>query len=92
MANCIQTADAKPKFSTNIFAQYLLTRTLNMPKLEAPPTTDIDKIKIKESGITKLLNELNADKALCRTRRASTFTPQKCCQGDIYFLKDITVE
>ena len=34
-----------------------------MPKLEGPPTTDMDKIKITESGITKLLSELNADKA-----------------------------
>ena len=32
-----------------------------MPKLEGPPTTDMDKIT--ESGITKLLSELNADKA-----------------------------
>ena len=35
-----------------------------MPKLEGPPTTDMDKIEITESGITKLLSELNADKAL----------------------------
>ena len=35
-----------------------------MPKLEGPPTTDMDKIKITESGITKLLSELNFDKAL----------------------------
>ena len=27
MANCIQTADARPKSSTNSFAQYLLMRT-----------------------------------------------------------------
>ena len=25
----------------------------NMPKLEGPPTTDMDKIEITESGITK---------------------------------------
>ena len=37
--------------------------TTNMPKLERPPTTDTDKIEITESGITKLLSELNADKA-----------------------------
>ena len=34
-----------------------------MPKLEGPPTTDMDKIEITEPGITKLLSELNADKA-----------------------------
>ena len=34
-----------------------------MPKLEGPPTTDMDKIEITESGIAKLLSELNADKA-----------------------------
>ena len=34
-----------------------------MPKLEGPPTSDMDKIEITESGITKLLSELNADKA-----------------------------
>ena len=34
-----------------------------MPKLDGPPTTDMDKIEITESGITKLLSELNADKA-----------------------------
>ena len=34
-----------------------------MPELEGPPTTDMDKIEITESGITKLLSELNADKA-----------------------------
>ena len=39
--------------------------TTNMPKLEKPPTTDMDKIEIAESGIpvTKLSSELNADKA-----------------------------
>ena len=37
--------------------------TTNMPKLEGPPTTDMDEIEITESGITKLLGELNADKA-----------------------------
>ena len=34
-----------------------------MPKLEGPPTTDMDNIEITQSGITKLLSELNADKA-----------------------------
>ena len=34
-----------------------------MPKLEGPPTTDMDEIEITESGTTKLLSELNADKA-----------------------------
>ena len=34
-----------------------------MPKLEGPPTSDMDNIKITQSGITKLLSELNADKA-----------------------------
>ena len=34
-----------------------------MPKLEGPPTTDMEKYEITESGITKLLSELNADKA-----------------------------
>ena len=34
-----------------------------MPELEGPPTTDMDKIEITESGITKLLSELNADRA-----------------------------
>ena len=33
-----------------------------MPKFEGPPTTDMDKIKIVESGITKLISELIADK------------------------------
>ena len=37
--------------------------TTNMPKLAGPPATYMDKIKITESGITKLLSELNADKA-----------------------------
>ena len=36
--------------------------TTNMPKLEGPPTTDMDKIEITESGITKLLSEMNANK------------------------------
>ena len=34
-----------------------------MLKLEGPPTNDMDKIEITESGITKLSSELNADKA-----------------------------
>ena len=34
-----------------------------MPKLEGPPATYMDKIKITKSGITKLLSELNANKA-----------------------------
>ena len=34
-----------------------------MPKLEGPPTTDMDKIEITESGITQLSIDLNADKA-----------------------------
>ena len=34
-----------------------------MSKLEGPPTTDMDKIEITESGITKLSIDLNADKA-----------------------------
>ena len=34
-----------------------------MPELEGPPTTDMDKIEKTESGITKLLSELNADNA-----------------------------
>ena len=34
-----------------------------MPKLEGPPTSDMDNIEITQSGITKLLSELNADKA-----------------------------
>ena len=34
-----------------------------MPKLEGPPTTDMNNIEITQSGITKLLSELNADKA-----------------------------
>ena len=64
MANCIQTAGARPKSSTNSFAQYLLIRTpLNMPKLEGPPTTPMNNIEITQSGITKLLSELNVDKA-----------------------------
>ena len=38
--------------------------TINMPKLEGPPSTHMDKIEITESGIRlKLLSELNADKA-----------------------------
>ena len=37
--------------------------TTNISKLEGPPITDMDKIEITESGITKLLSELNADKA-----------------------------
>ena len=34
-----------------------------MPKLEGPPTTDMDIIEITQSVITKLLSELNVDKA-----------------------------
>ena len=34
-----------------------------MPKLEGPPTNPMDNIEITQSGITKLLSELNADKA-----------------------------
>ena len=34
-----------------------------MPKLEGPPTSAMDNIEITQSGITKLLSELNADKA-----------------------------
>ena len=56
-----------------------------MPELEGPPTSDMDNIEITQSGITKLLSELNADKA----PGPSKFTPQKCCQGDISFLTDI---
>ena len=65
MANCIQTADAMPKSSTNSFAQYNFTDedTTNMPKLEGPPTCAMDNIEITQSGKTKLLSELNADKA-----------------------------
>ena len=37
--------------------------TTNMPKLQGPPKNDMDKIEITEPGITKLLSELNADKA-----------------------------
>ena len=36
----------------------------NIPKLEGPPATDMDKIEITEGGMAKLLSELNADKAL----------------------------
>ena len=34
-----------------------------MPKLEGPPTTPMNNIEITQSGITKLLSELNVDKA-----------------------------
>ena len=34
-----------------------------MPKLEGPPTTPMNNIEIRQSGITKLLSELNVDKA-----------------------------
>ena len=34
-----------------------------MPKLEGPPTSAMDNIEITQSGITKLLNELNTAKA-----------------------------
>ena len=34
-----------------------------MPKLEGPPTTDMDTIEITESGISKLSSELKANKA-----------------------------
>ena len=34
-----------------------------MPKLEGPPTNPMDNIEITQSGITKLLSELNANKA-----------------------------
>ena len=34
-----------------------------MPTSEGPPTNNIDKIKITESGIAKLLSELNTDRA-----------------------------
>ena len=34
-----------------------------MPKLERPPTNPMDNNEITQSGITKLLSELNADKA-----------------------------
>ena len=34
-----------------------------MPKLKGPPTSAMDNIEITQSGITKLLSELNADKA-----------------------------
>ena len=34
-----------------------------MPKLEGPPTTPMNDIEITQSGITKLLSELNVDKA-----------------------------
>ena len=37
--------------------------TINMPKLEGPPTTPMNNIEITQSGITKLLSELNVDKA-----------------------------
>ena len=34
-----------------------------MPKLEGPPTSDMDNIETTQSGITQLLSKLNADKA-----------------------------
>ena len=34
-----------------------------MPKLEGPPTSAMDNIEITQSGINKLLSELNANKA-----------------------------
>ena len=34
-----------------------------MPKLEGTPTTPMNNIEITQSGITKLLSELNVDKA-----------------------------
>ena len=34
-----------------------------MPKLVGSPTNRMDNIEITQSGITKLLSELNADKA-----------------------------
>ena len=37
--------------------------TTNMPKLEGPPTFAMNNIEITKPGITKLLSELNADKA-----------------------------
>ena len=48
--------------------------TTNMPKFEEPPTSAMDNIEITQSGITRLLSELNADKA---PWWASKFTPQK---------------
>ena len=49
MANCIQTADAilNQQFCPVFTDEY----TTNMPKLEGPPTTDMDKIEIPESGL-----------------------------------------
>ena len=49
---------------------------------------DMDKIENTESGITKLLSELNADKAPGRDELPNLLF-KKCCQGDISFLKDI---
>ena len=37
--------------------------TTNMPKLEGPPTTPMNNIENTQSRITKLLSELNVDKA-----------------------------
>ena len=37
--------------------------TSNLPKLERSPATPMDNIEITLSGLTKLLSELNADKA-----------------------------
>ena len=34
-----------------------------MPTSEGPPTNNMDKIKITESGIAKFLSELNTDRA-----------------------------
>ena len=42
---------------------FVKDNTTNMPKLVGPPTNPMDNSEITQSGITKLLSELNADKA-----------------------------
>ena len=60
--------------------------TTNMPKLEVPPTSDMDNIEITQSGITRLLSELNSDKAPEPVELPNLLL-KKCCQGDISFFE-----
>ena len=54
----MQGRNSQPTVLLSIFGD-----TTNIPKLEGLPATDMDKIEITKSGITKLLSEFNADKA-----------------------------
>ena len=64
MTNCIQTAIARTKYSTNSFCSVFTPENItNIPKLIGAANSEMPKFKSTLDEITKLLKELNSGKA-----------------------------